>query len=399
MVAGKLIVPQPGKETPLDKLCVVMVDDINSSYDGTYTYFEWICLRVPNGDSAFPMAFFCPNRFDISAICKIAEFLRTIIGLQPREQIAAIDRLCELESCKHILTKEWTHWGVRNGLGGVEFISGKCSIGRTHTPSLVHSTVHGTSRAQRWPKLLSGCFCEVAPSRSSSFTTLTWLTSSLALQHPHLAIGSFHPEASSQSLQQQLYAIRRCDPHSFWYYSVLLELNASGYYNRTPTPAEDTPSRSSRRDTTDGASKNSSSKNKDPSGSRTTRSARASNDDGERSRSHVKTECLGAFDNMPSFHERNLKGHIRATLFTTPAPTTIRVPSLGNYLDNFVDAYGFPNAFIIGVFTGWLNSSNLDEFMLAISHIATMEEARFMWRWIAVPVDHATRFRFTPHHE
>ncbi|KAI0682965.1 hypothetical protein BC835DRAFT_1311283 [Cytidiella melzeri] len=234
MTAGKFIIPEPCKKTPLGELTVVLVDHINSNYNGMHTYFEWLCLRILNGDSAFPMAFFCPNWFKLAAIVQI-------------------DRLCELESCRHTLTKEWTYWGVRNGREEVKFISGKC---RTHIP---------------------------------------------------LSVNSANP----------------------WYKSCPTMAKAMKWMLLQPAPLQDTPSRNSSRDATDGKVKKLSTKKIKHSGACTVHGTEASNNNGECSPLRVKMQRHDAFDHMSSIHKRDLKGHFRATLFITPAPSENWVSSLG----------------------------------------------------------------------
>ncbi|KAI0682973.1 hypothetical protein BC835DRAFT_1423758 [Cytidiella melzeri] len=394
MTAGKVIVPEPGKKTPLGELTVVLVDHINSDYNGTYTYFE-----ILNGDSAFPMAFFCPNWFELAAVCKLAEFLQAIIGLPPHQQMAQVDRLCKLESCRRTLTKEWTYWGIRNGRGEVEFISGKWPDTYPFVAQLSnpwYKSCPTMAEAIKW-MLFRGCTAEELECHEADMADFVNGVSNinilpLAPSTPKQAHGQSNSTFTPSPAKPP--SCSGTTPSCPAAHSAGLNFDVSSYYNRQPAPAQDTPSRNSSRDTTDGEVKKSSTKKSKHSGTRTAHDAQASNDNGKCSRPRVKTERLGAFDHVLSIHKRNSKGHVRATLFITPAPSENQVPSLGRYIDNFVDVYGFPDLFIVGIHTGWLSSTTLDEFMLAILHMATTEEARFMWRWIDIPVNHATRSCF-----
>ncbi|KAI0681927.1 hypothetical protein BC835DRAFT_1311738 [Cytidiella melzeri] len=323
------------------------------------------------------MAFFCPNQFELAAVCKLAESLRTIIGLPPRQQIAQVDRLCELESCRCTLTKEWTYWGVRKSRGEVEFISGKWPDTYPFVAQLSnpwYKSCPTMAEAIKW-MLLQGRTAEEFECHEADMADFVNDVSNinispLAPSTPKRA----HSQSNSTFTPSPAMPPSRSGttPSRPAACSAGLNFDTSSYYDRQPAPAQDTPSRNSSRDTTNGEVKKSSTKKSKHSGTCTVHDARANNDNGKCSRPRVKTEHLGACK-------------ITAMLFITPAPSKNWVPSLGHYIDDFVDTYGFLDLFIVGVHTGWLSLTTLDEFMLAILHMATMEQARFMWSWIDIP--------------
>jgi hypothetical protein len=85
---------------------------------------------------------------------------------------------------------------------------------------------------------------------------------------------------------------------------------------------------------------------------------------------------------MPYVNLRGFSGTIKEVHLTPPTSFVRRVSSLGRSLDDFVDAFGYPDTFITSVHTGWLGAQTLSEFQLSVSHMVSQQEADLLWRWI-----------------
>jgi hypothetical protein len=85
---------------------------------------------------------------------------------------------------------------------------------------------------------------------------------------------------------------------------------------------------------------------------------------------------------MPFVNIRGFTGTVKAVHYAPPTPLTRRVPSLGRALDDFVDAFGYPDTFITSVYTGWLRAVTLSEFQLSVSHMVSKQEADLLWWWL-----------------
>ena len=92
-------------------------------------------------------------------------------------------------------------------------------------------------------------------------------------------------------------------------------------------------------------------------------------------------------------HQRDYHNRITATLYRPPAAATALVPSLGRYIDEWVDSRGYEDAFIVGLFSAAESSGSSEDFVEAVAEMLPTAEARWVWRWLRLPRDGGDRLR------
>ncbi|KAI0689912.1 hypothetical protein BC835DRAFT_1418139 [Cytidiella melzeri] len=395
MAPFKLIPPIPGKETSLDILQVVVVGASGDPLNGTYGYRRWLSLTIEHQNSAFPMSFFCPNHFDVRDIETIAVFLRAIVHLPPQQQVEQVNRMAEIDVCRRILCKPWQHWAVLSGNGDnrLEFVSGNWA----DTFPFVSQQTHPQYKSCEMMALaiqyliLRGVEPNVADRRAADLSDFVTGINNMTLNPPPVTPPTrsrLYPDISSvlsaapsprrstdTPSQSTANGSRAADSHASGTRHANSSLNAEQGTANTKTKSKDKGKGTSCRSAPD---------------------VHADEEHGEGShRTDVDHRNNGShiFDHPIYMHKRDVKGRIISSHYTAPATSTKHVPSLGLILDDYVDAYGYPAAFIYTIYTAWLAANNRKEFIVAVSSVATVAEAHFLWRWIEVPSDHSMRLR------
>ncbi|KAI0683115.1 hypothetical protein BC835DRAFT_1423666 [Cytidiella melzeri] len=140
-------------------------------------------------------------------------------------------------------------------------------------------------------------------------------------------------------------------------------------------------------------------KAKSGSGSRgpgVTNNARESGDAGGASRAAgVSRHAPADLDTLPPIFLdiRNACGQILLSLVSPPPFVRKIVPSLGNMLDKYFDRHGLPNDYILNVYTAYVQATSRDQFARTLANVISMQEAKWLWPLIELPVNRASRVR------
>ncbi|KAI0083732.1 hypothetical protein BDY19DRAFT_998294 [Irpex rosettiformis] len=98
-------------------------------------------------------------------------------------------------------------------------------------------------------------------------------------------------------------------------------------------------------------------------------------------------------DDMPYVHLRNRNGRVYKVLYGSPRIQTTSVPSLGGFIDLFLDAFGYEDSLIFILFNARLRARNLDDWMHSVTHMLSVMEAMWMWPHIKIPETRDMRTR------
>ena len=88
-------------------------------------------------------------------------------------------------------------------------------------------------------------------------------------------------------------------------------------------------------------------------------------------------------------------GNIESFVNAVPSSQTASlVPSLGAYLDNFLDAFGYTNVSIYCLHNAWLNSKDLPSFAALLKDTVLLTECEWFWN----NIDHEQQIAFCSQH-
>lgn len=90
---------------------------------------------------------------------------------------------------------------------------------------------------------------------------------------------------------------------------------------------------------------------------------------------------------------RDRRGRVYGVLATSPPRSDVRVPSLGDFVDVFVDAFGYEDVFISILFNARLRARDADDWVHSVAHIMSITEAMWFYRYINIPTTRTYRER------
>lgn len=96
---------------------------------------------------------------------------------------------------------------------------------------------------------------------------------------------------------------------------------------------------------------------------------------------------------MRHMNLRDRMGNIRRVLDQAPTPPTHFVPSLGDFVDVFVDVFGYEDALIVSLYNARVRARNCDDWLHSVTHMLSIMEARWFWRFISIPSPRFFRVR------
>ncbi|KAI0338443.1 hypothetical protein BDW22DRAFT_1432481 [Trametopsis cervina] len=414
MPAFDYIEPRPGTTTPENVLQVVVIGQFPEPR--TYGYRDWVALNIPHNHTAFPLSFLCSTAFNVRDTSSIGSFLRAIIDLPREQQVAGIDSLRRLESCA-ALHKRWKCWAVLNGKDGSEFIAFNWGD--------VYRLVHNQRQAlcKRFDSLaaaiqfliLRGQDPEAAALRAADYNEFvasfrgmsTSDNESSAPSTPrHASTASSIHSATSSTLTTPSMPSTPSTPSTRSPPRVRSTMPSNVRSPRGGTAAFSPHSPSSAHGAipSNAPSSGSGAATSSPRSSSHVRGAMPSNMPSRSSgatafsqqgvRSATRQILTGTHGRIIFINQRDREGRFLTPLYDPPITIAgMRVPSLGEMLDEFVDAFGYGDAFIHLVYAGWVESMSAEDFSQRVSNILSVQEARWLWRWIDVPDNFATRVR------
>ncbi|KAI0699450.1 hypothetical protein BC835DRAFT_1412634 [Cytidiella melzeri] len=90
---------------------------------------------------------------------------------------------------------------------------------------------------------------------------------------------------------------------------------------------------------------------------------------------------------------RDARGQILSSLVSPPPFVREIVPSLSDMLDEYFDRHGLPNDYILNVYTAYAQATSRDQFARTLANVISMQEAKWLWPLIELPVNRASHVR------
>ncbi|KAI0343133.1 hypothetical protein BDW22DRAFT_1428564 [Trametopsis cervina] len=341
-----------GQATPLDSLQVLVIG--GGGLDGLHSYSNWRSLQAQVTDSVFPLSLFCANDYDVRAFSPLRRFICAITHLDREEQLRRIDEIATFDSCNYHMTRS-------NDVK--PFLEGPAKTEYRRTESLAQAIKAA---------LLEGRDLALHTQYAADYEAFTESVSRIQITQSPAASPS--PVLSATVSSSHVPA-----PQTY--------TNASQAH--AGSPAETAHQEPPRVVTIPEDN------NVQAVGPMTRRRTRThTQDTNAGGLSSSARHRVHAVNNRRVFwNQRDSHGNIRAALYEPPPKPTTRVPSLGRRFNRFADAWGFDDLLIGSIHTAVRASSDVEQFVVAIAHELSDQEARWVWEEIDPPVGHSSRIR------
>ncbi|KAI0686721.1 hypothetical protein BC835DRAFT_1420229 [Cytidiella melzeri] len=429
MAPFKLIKPDPASVTPVGHLRVLVVGSGTSDSDSMFSYEEW--PHFPAGQ-AFPMSFLCRNTYEVKLLQPLCPFLRRIRNLDATQQIAAINHLSTRPATEVLLTREWSHYPVLKGNDGRELIATRWADVYKFFKGQQDPTLKSCSSLAKAIKYMiaRGKDLEATANRNAKFEDFTERISSLDLdtEQPQTPSRNAAPSISGIHISpyrtSSTHSLRPSGLHD-GYTSLSKQASTptrwkaahasrSASVVEVPDEDEEIPQVSSKSKVRDkGKGK---SKSKERSGARAAAmnvdqdgwDAAVAGGDARGSREGAAGSLgtkggVGFLWHVPVdanaspliyMNIRNTQGDITSSTLTPPTVLRgERVQSLGPTIDEFTDCWGLLNATILNLYSARVRSTTEDQFICSLAPSISLQEGKWFWKMIRLPVNHATCVR------
>ncbi|KAI0684179.1 hypothetical protein BC835DRAFT_1422493 [Cytidiella melzeri] len=440
--------PSPSSITSLDKLRVLIMgcEPVGS----VYSYADWPRLPAGRGQSAIPLAFLCRDNMDLHKLRPLSPFLHAMKDLKPGQQLDALDQLGQLPNTSKLLNRYQVLYTVLEGNDGRECIGfswgdvHRFFVGQAHPKTktfynLLDALKRMVTRGEdislptaldlqvehdMFIKLMKSMVLDMGPatpSRTARTPTATpsqgWnstvppavASSSRAASKPRGFTSAPPPQTSHKGSSQQMSSpLADKGKSRNFASSMLAEDNNDSDNDNNDNNGDDDDSDDGSDD--DFAKATLSAKDKGKAGQTSRGSGRGTaTGEGAWLKGAASNMCGGGDAGSPSsspyilrprdtaplvyMNHRNEQGHITSSIVAPPRPVPgEQVPSLGVFLDEFLDRFGFSNRYILNIYYARLHSGTEDQFICSVAPVA-IQEAIWLWRAIQIPFDRATRAR------
>jgi hypothetical protein len=93
---------------------------------------------------------------------------------------------------------------------------------------------------------------------------------------------------------------------------------------------------------------------------------------------------------MVYINQRDAFGQVRRSMAHPPSTLVL---SLGFFMDQWVDLFGYDDSFIVALFNARKNATSTNEFACSINHLVSIQEARWIWHYTVLPPSRTMRER------